>query len=120
MTFTTLRESDFIDLYLGDDYAEIKGLVGGAGLLIPVPENLKDDVKQLHELCIAQHFDTGRSEFSCFYDSRLYRVTVSHDLFSRTSLVLRQTPAEIRNFADVPLSTPLRRSVELPAAAGLF
>lgn len=120
MTVTTLRGSDFIDLYLGEDYAEIKGLVGGGGFLVPVPENLTDDAKQLHELCIQRHVETGRSEFSYFYDDRLYRTTVSHDLFGRTSLVLRQTPEKVRDFAQIPLSTPLRRSVELPGASGLF
>lgn len=120
MIFTTLRESDFIDLYLGDDYAEIKGLVGGAGLLMPVPDSLMSDVRQLQEFCIVRHNESGRSEFSCFHDSRLYRATVSHDLFGRTSLVLRQTPEKIRPFAEVPLSTALRRSVELPDATGLF
>nr|CDS57026.1 hypothetical protein SYMBAF_190005 [Serratia symbiotica] len=40
--------------------------------------------------------------------------------FGRTDMVLRQTPASIPAFSDVPLSTPLRRSVELPGASGLF
>lgn len=120
MIATTLREADFIDLYLGEDYAEIKGMVGATGFLVPVPAPLMDDVRQLHKRCTDQHRDAGRNEFSCFYDQRLYRATVSQDLFGRTDMVLRQTPASIPAFSDVPLSTPLRRSVELPGASGLF
>nr|CDS57025.1 hypothetical protein SYMBAF_190004 [Serratia symbiotica] len=47
MIATTLREADFIDLYLGEDYAEIKGMVGATGFLVPVPAPLMDDVRQL-------------------------------------------------------------------------
>ncbi|CAO94867.1 ATPase, T2SS/T4P/T4SS family [Erwinia tasmaniensis] len=120
MTVNTLRESDFIDLYIGESYAEIKGMLGSANFLSPVPECLSDDVKKIQAVCIKQHRETGRSEFSVFYDTRLYRATISKDLLGRTDLVLRQTPAHIRAFKDIPFSTPLRRSVEQPAATGLF
>ncbi|MCX8963104.1 conjugal transfer protein [Erwinia psidii] len=120
MTPNTLRDTDFIDLYIGDCYAEIKGLVGAKSFLVSVPECLDEDVRRLHAECVKQHHETGRNEFSCFYDNRLYRATVSHDLMGRMDLVLRQTPESIRAFSDIPLSTPLRRSVEQPCAAGLF
>lgn len=119
MTATALREVDFIDLYLGEDYCEIKGLVGASHFLIPVPDCLSPDVQLLRALCERKHQETGRNEFSCFHDGRLYRATVSQDLLGRTDLVLRQTPASIPAFEDIPLSTPLRKSVELPGAAGL-
>lgn len=120
MTTIALSETDFIDLYLGEDYAEIKGLVGANRLLMPVPEALSADVQTLRELCERRHQETGRNEFSCFYDTRLYRVTLTRDLLGRTGLVLRQTPASLPAFEDIPLSTPLRKSVEIPGATGLI
>lgn len=120
MTATALSDTDFIDLYLGEDYAEIKGLVGATRLLIPVPSPLLADVQALRVLCECRHQETGSNEFSCFHDGRLYRATVSRDLLGRTGLVLRQTPAVLPSFADIPLSTPLRRSVEHPGATGLI
>lgn len=120
MIANTLREADFIDLYLGEDYAEIKGMVGADSFLVKVPDCLNADVRELQAECIRQHKESGRNEFSCFYDGRLYRATISHDLMGRTDLVLRQTPLAIRAFSDLPLSTPLRKSVELPGATGLF
>lgn len=120
MTATTLREADFIDLYIGEGYAEIKGLVGATGFLIPVPALLESDVRMLQELCMERHRKTGRNEFSSFYDGRLYRATLSQDLLGKTDLVLRQTPAGIRPFNTIPLSSPLIRSVQLPGATGLF
>lgn len=119
MTATTLSKADFIDIYLGDDYAEIKGLVGASHFLMSVPSALDHDVQRLRALCEKKHQETGRNEFSCFHDGRLYRATVSQDLLGRTHLVLRQTPASIPAFEDIPLSTPLRKSVQLPGAAGL-
>lgn len=120
MTANTLRAAEFIDLYLGENYSEIKGLIGADSFLVPVPDNLSGDVSRLKNECINRHRETGRNEFSCFYDDRLYRVTVSHDLMGRTDLVLRQTPTSIRPFKDIPLNTALRRSVEQPGATGLF
>lgn len=120
MTATALSETDFIDLYIGEDYAEIKGLVGATRLLVPVPDLLSADVQSLRAVCERRHQETGRNEFSCFHDGRLYRATLSRDLLGRTGLVLRQTPAALPAFSELPLSTPLRRSVELPGATGLI
>jgi len=120
MQAITLKESEFVDLYLGNDYAEIKGLVGESRFLMPVPEALVADVSTLQALCEKLHSETGRNEFSCFYDDRLYRATLSRDLLGRISMVLRQTPDVIPAFNDIPLSTPLRKSVEQPGATGLF
>ncbi|WP_336796251.1 ATPase, T2SS/T4P/T4SS family [Erwinia aphidicola] len=120
MTATALSETDFIDLYIGEDYAEIKGLVGATRLLVPVPDLLSADVQSLRAVCVSRHQETGRNEFSCFHDGRLYRATLSRDLLGRTGLVLRQTPAALPAFSELPLSTPLRRSVELPGATGLI
>lgn len=120
MTATALSETDFIDLYIGEDYAEIKGMVGATRLLVPVPDLLSADVQSLRAVCERRHQETGRNEFSCFHDGRLYRATLSRDLLGRTGLVLRQTPAALPAFSELPLSTPLRRSVELPGATGLI
>lgn len=119
MTATSLNEVDFIDLYLGEDYAEIKGLVGESGFLISVPESLQEDAQRLKTHCLNSHRESGRSEFSLFHGDRLYRATVNKGIRGGADLVLRQTPASIRPFASVPLSTALRKSVELPSAAGL-
>ncbi|MBP2157392.1 ATPase, T2SS/T4P/T4SS family [Erwinia rhapontici] len=120
MNHNLLKEADFVDLYLGRDYAEIKGLVGESSLLVPVPDNLKPDTEKLRTSATDEHNRTGRYEFSLFYDERLYRITVTADLFGDTNLVIRQTPPEIRAFNTVPLSTPLRTSVVFPGATGLF
>ena len=113
-----LNECDFIDLYLGNDYAEIKGLKGAQSFLSVIPEHLKDDVNLLKAKCIA-HFDESKlTEFSVIHDDRLYRVTIT--LFSGTNLIIRQTPETILPMHEIPLPSALRTSIEIPHVTGLF
>lgn len=115
-----LKESDFVDLYLGNDYAEIKGLVGDNVFLQPVPDVLSTDVFALKEKCLAFYHDSKRTEYSLRYDSRLYRVTVARDFPGDIELVIRQTPSEIKPFDSVPFTSDIRTSIEQKHASGLI
>lgn len=114
-----LKDNDFIDLYVGEDYSEIKGLTGAEKILISVPEYLKEDCKILTDKCLAYYSDSGRTEFSLLHDIRLYRVTVTSDLFGGVNFVIRQTPDGVRNLKDIQLSTKLRTSIDQRNATGL-
>jgi len=113
-----LKESDFVDLYIGDDYTEIKGLKGTRTYLSEIPEELKEDVKILKEKCISEYELRKQTEFSIIYDSRLYRVTVT--LFNGTNLVIRQTPENVFAIHSLPFNSALRTSIEIPKVTGLF
>ncbi|NPE55918.1 Flp pilus assembly complex ATPase component TadA [Dickeya dadantii] len=95
-----LSEINFVDLYIGHDYHEIKGMKGGATLLAPLPVDLSNDVACLKDMCIEKMEKTGRNEFPIFYDDRLYRITVSTDVRERRTIVIRQTHHEI---ADITI-----------------
>lgn len=114
-----LKDNDFIDLYVGEDYAEIKGLTGADKIIVPVPHDLIEDCKTLTEECMSFYRDTGRTEFSLLHDMRLYRVTVTADLFGGVNFVIRQTPDGVRNLKDIQLSTKLRASIDHKNATGL-
>lgn len=120
MDSMTLKESDFVDLYVGNDYAEIKGLLGDAVFLKPVPDLLLPDVRLLRDKCLAFHRDTQRTEYSLHYDSRLYRVTVARDCPGEIELVIRQTPKDIKPFESIPFSSDIRTSIEHRHATGLI
>lgn len=115
-----LNDNEFIDLYIGSNYAEIKGLMGAAKNLITVPELLIEDTKLLQEVCQNRHKSTGRTEFSVLHDSRLYRVTVTGDLFGGVNFAIRQTPNGVRSLDAIPISSHLRTSIDYPDATGLF
>lgn len=117
---TTLKEISFIDLYLGSDYAEIKGLAGASAYLIDLPSEYVDDAIVLKNECVSYLHKTGKTEFSLVYDGRLYRMTASSNVFGGENFVIRQTPANIIPFTDIPFTSIIRRSVELTGATGLF
>ncbi|PII85121.1 conjugal transfer protein [Erwinia sp. OLTSP20] len=113
-----LKESDFIDIYIGNDYAEIKGLKGAKSYLVEIPDELQADVAILKEKCLSEFKKRSLTEFSVVHDSRLYRVTIT--LFSGTNLVIRQTPEKIMPIQSLPFNSALRTSIEIPHVTGLF
>lgn len=48
---TLLKEIDFIDLYLGKGYSEIKGLTGAEKSLTNVADSLINDTQHLQNIC---------------------------------------------------------------------
>lgn len=101
-----LNELSFIDLYLGEEFAEIKGMKGASAYLTDLPDIYQSDAFELRNACNEIHFSTHKTEFSLRYDGRIYRVTVVCNDWSGASFVIRQTPERILPFTDVPLSTP--------------
>lgn len=115
----TLKNLSFIDLILGNDYAEIKGLQGAVSFLSALPDAYSFDASKLKEECSKKFNESGKTEFSMRYDTRIYRITVLTSVFDGVSYVIRQTPEHIIDFSDIAFSTDLRRSIELKGATGL-
>lgn len=118
MFMQCLKDSDFIDIYIGNDYAEIKGLHSAKTYLSDIPESLKEDVDILKKKCLSEFKKRGLTEFSVHYDSRLYRVTIT--LYGGTTLVIRQTPENVLPIQSLPFNSALRTSIEAPHVTGLF
>lgn len=96
-----LKDLSFTDLYIGDDYIEIKGLFGASMALAPVPDCVISDVERLKECCDEFHSKFNRSEFSVNYDGVIYRVTLSISSSLSLSYVIRQTPKKILPISDI-------------------
>ncbi|EGH9360823.1 Flp pilus assembly complex ATPase component [Salmonella enterica] len=116
-----LNKLNFIDLILGEGYAEIKGLEGASSFLTDLPEEYLSDARGLKEECSKIYLSSGKTktEFSIKYGGRVYRITVLCSVFEGISFVIRQTPSKIIQFGDLAFSTDLRKSIELKAATGL-
>ncbi|ELW7881235.1 Flp pilus assembly complex ATPase component TadA [Salmonella enterica] len=114
-----LKDLDFVDLYLGSDYTEVKGLDGATSYLSELPDDYKEDVGLLKSKCNDYYKDTQRTEFAVRHDDRIYRITIICSVFDGLSFVIRQTPDRILPFSELPLSSDLRRSIELKGATGL-
>ncbi|MHB9331431.1 ATPase, T2SS/T4P/T4SS family [Phytobacter ursingii] len=117
---SALKNLNFIDLYIGDDFAEIKGMQGSGTFLTELPDVYKSDAFVLMHECKNMHVETNKTEFSVKHDERIYRVTVVSNIYDGISFVIRQTPEKVIDFGDLPLTTSIRRSVERQGATGLF
>lgn len=115
----TLKELIFIDLIMGSDFAEIKGLQGASSFLSELPGTYMQDAQTLKGECDKIYKESGKTEFSLRYDNRVYRITVLSSVFDGLSFVIRQTPEFIVDFSDISFTTDLRRSIELKGATGL-
>jgi twitching motility protein PilT len=111
---TRLADSGFVDLYLGTDYTEVKGMTGALQQLVPAPDELKDDIQNLRNKCIEFHESTRRTEYSLKYDQRLYRVTVANETY-----IVRQTPESIRPIDKIGLPSDLIHSINDVRQTGL-
>lgn len=115
----TLKDLSFIDLIMGADFSEIKGLQGASSFLSELPNRYKYDAQTLKDECDKIFKESGKTEFSLKYDNRVYRITVLSSVFDGLSFVIRQTPEHIVDFSEISFSTDLRRSIELKGATGL-
>ncbi|ECF6269493.1 conjugal transfer protein, partial [Salmonella enterica subsp. arizonae] len=77
----TLNNLSFIDLILGRDYAEIKGLKGATSFLSDLPDTYSIDAQNLKNECEKIHKESGKTEFSLRYNNRIYRITVLSSVF---------------------------------------
>lgn len=114
-----LNDLDFIDLILGSDFSEIKGLRGATSFLSELPREYLEDALNLRDECSKVFNETDKTEFPLRYENRVYRITVLSNAFDGVSFVIRQTPEHIVDFTDIPLTTDLRQSIELNGATGL-
>lgn len=95
---SSLSESDFIDLYISNSFADVKGLTGVDDTRVPVPDCWNDDVSAVLELCRETQIESGGPEFSIRYKNKDYRVTHLESLEPGGAYVLRQSKIEIREF----------------------
>ncbi|NDO82797.1 conjugal transfer protein [Citrobacter sp. NCU1] len=114
-----LNDLDFIDLILGNDYSEIKGLKGAASFLSELPASLIEDANNLKDKCTKIYHESGKTEFSLRYGDRVYRITVLSSAFDGVSFVIRQTPEHVVDFSEIAFTTDIRQSIELEGATGL-
>lgn len=115
-----LNDINFIDLILGRDFREVKGMTGQDSYISVLPDVYYDDADILRNECMSIYRESGRTEFSVFYRTRLYRVTVIVNEISGLTFVIRQTPIQPRSLNDIPFTTPIITSIERPNATGLM
>ncbi|RBB97366.1 pilus assembly protein PilU [Pseudomonas sp. MWU12-2115] len=98
---SSLSNSDFIDLYVSNSFADVKGLASVDDTRVPVPESWNEDVAKVLALCRDRQIEVGGPEFSINYQGKLYRVTHLESTEPGGAYVLRQSKIEIRDFRSL-------------------
>lgn len=96
---STLRELEFIDLYLSADFSDYHD---GDGRF-SVPEYLETDILNIRNECIKKSNETANPEFSLRYDDVRYRVTLIQDFDGKPVFFLRKVEAQIRDLNQLNL-----------------
>jgi twitching motility protein PilT len=119
-TATRLRDVPFVDLYIGPDYADLKGMPGAQAPRVPLPGELAEEVAGLRMVCLQQFETMQEPEFSHVHDDVLYRVTVMNNLHAQPVLFMRRMSAEIRDFERLGLSKAFVKWIMEPQRPGLI
>lgn len=115
-----LRDFDFVDLYIGNDFTDVKGLPGAHASRSPLPQHFEGDVAQVRAKCEQLYRDQGEPEFALFHDEVLYRVTAMHDMNAAPVYFVRRMAAAIREFKRLGLPDPVRDFLLAPKTRGLI
>lgn len=116
---SAISEANFVDLYLGAGFADVKGLPGQP-TRVPAPNNWKTEIDQLRERC-QEHFDkTQEPEFSLILDGAVYRVTQLLDLHAQSLFVLSKSVVQLLSLDDIGLPDELYQSLFNPSLRGLI
>jgi Tfp pilus assembly pilus retraction ATPase PilT len=99
-----IADLQFVDLWLGHDYAEYTEIPGANAPLHQLSGGYAADVAHVRELCAKAHSDSGDSGFTIDLATNvLARVTVLHDLRNEPTYVLRRITSEIRQLQGLGL-----------------
>ena len=124
MSLERLNDIDFVDLYLGLDYCDIKRATPGE--LFRRESFSKDDgdlAALLRERCAAEYVKCSLPEFGLRIGhgkaERLYRVTAITDSRRQNVFVLRKSSASLRSMSELGLPPHIVNAIMTPGLKGL-
>lgn len=93
-----ITQADFVDLYLGDGFSDVKGLCGADARKVEAPAEWAADMARLKDRCAAHFAEFQDPEFSLVEDGIVLRVTQVVDAYGMDVYVLRKSRPQIRPF----------------------
>jgi len=114
-----LSQLEFVDLYLGDDFALLKGLKGSPNLSDPVPAVLHPELLDLRHKCRMHQALERDPEFSLVIDDAMFRVTMIREVSGQSVFILRRSTAVIRPLNRIGIAPVFSRELLEPKLEGL-
>ncbi|WP_238984954.1 ATPase, T2SS/T4P/T4SS family [Candidatus Glomeribacter gigasporarum] len=111
---------EFVDLYIGEEYCDIKGLAGASASRVGAPDELKDQINALRQQCQVIYRAQQEPEFALILDGVLFRVTQISDVANEDVFILRRSCAQIRPLATLGLAPHVMRALLEPQTRGLI
>lgn len=100
----SVAQLQFVDLYVGESYCDIKGLEGESASLVPAPSILKEHIDEIRQRCKATFHEEEEPEFSLVVDNVMFRVTALRDVLNDDVFILRRSSAQIRPLRTIGLN----------------
>ncbi|AAY96283.2 twitching motility protein PilT [Pseudomonas protegens] len=116
---STISEATFVDLYLGDGFADVKGLPDHPPRA-PAPGKWFEEIQVLRERCQEHYTATQEPEFSLIHEGVVFRVTQLSDLNNKSLFVLSKSAVKILPLDDLGLSDELHDALLSQALRGLI
>lgn len=116
---STISEATFVDLYLGDGFADVKGLPDRPPRA-PAPGEWFEEIQVLRERCQEHYTATQEPEFSLIHEGVVFRVTQLSDLNNKSLFVLSKSAVKILPLDDLGLSDELHDALLSQALRGLI
>lgn len=114
-----ITQANFVDLFLGPDFSDVKGLDGSGSRRDSAPASWGDELQALREQCLATILDHGDPEFSLVQDGIVLRVTQIKDAFAQDVFIIRKSNAQIRPFHLLGFPEPLANAMLSDQVRGL-
>lgn len=116
---SVISEAEFVDLYLGDGFADAKGLPGQARR-VEAPTEWRADLERLRLQCEEKKAATQDPEFALIEDGVVLRVTQLLDLNGKSVFVLSKSPVQIRPLDMLGLPDYLQDTLMSDTVRGLI
>lgn len=117
---SVIATCDFVDLFVSNSFADVKGLAGVSDSRIPVPDSWTPEVEAIRDQCRTGQQEAGGPEFSILHANVVYRVTHLDSNEPGGTYVLRRSKAEIRDFKSLGIPTYFVDGVLDKKATGLI
>lgn len=104
MNPSRILSANFIDLYIGENFFDVRGLDGAAAARVPAPADWHEELAALRDLCTVSYEQHGEPEFSVMFKGQLLRVTKMVDIRLSSVFFIRRPSASIRSFEDLGLA----------------
>lgn len=117
---TLLRDLNFVNLFIGQDFADISAGAGAFAPRRPVDEVYREEIDHIRSSVSKVLTEIDDEECSIEHDGVIYRCTRMQELRGKPVLFLRRMTAELRSIMELGLPSAVLNHVLDPNTRGMI